>query len=60
MAGPEPELVSVLFGVIVMARPGAGALGMLFVIAAWAILMGIVLVILVLPGPRLRQDSWRT
>jgi uncharacterized membrane protein HdeD (DUF308 family) len=39
-------VVSVLFGVLVMARPGAGALGMLFVIAAWAILMGIAMVIL--------------
>ena len=39
-------LASVLFGVIVMARPGAGALAMLWVIAAWAIITGIFLVIL--------------
>ena len=39
-------LASVLFGVIVMARPGAGAMAMLWVIAAWAILVGIFLVIL--------------
>jgi uncharacterized membrane protein HdeD (DUF308 family) len=39
-------LASVLFGVVVMARPGAGALAMLWVIAAWAIITGIFLVIL--------------
>jgi uncharacterized membrane protein HdeD (DUF308 family) len=38
--------VSILFGVIVMARPGAGALAMVWLIAAWAILVGIALVIL--------------
>jgi len=39
-------LASVLFGVLVMARPGAGALAMLLFIAAWAIVVGIFLVIL--------------
>ena len=39
-------LASVLFGVIVMARPGAGAMAMLWVIATWSILVGIFLVIL--------------
>ena len=39
-------LASVAFGVIVMARPGAGALAMLWVIAAWSIIVGIFLVIL--------------
>ena len=39
-------LASVLFGVFVMARPGAGAIAMLWVIAAWSIIVGIFLVIL--------------
>jgi uncharacterized membrane protein HdeD (DUF308 family) len=39
-------LASALFGLIVLARPGAGALAMLMVIAAWAILVGVFLVIL--------------
>jgi uncharacterized membrane protein HdeD (DUF308 family) len=39
-------LASVLFGVMVLARPGAGALAMLWVIAAWSILVGVFLVIL--------------
>jgi uncharacterized membrane protein HdeD (DUF308 family) len=38
--------LSILFGVIVIARPGAGALGMVWLIATWAILVGIILVIL--------------
>ena len=39
-------LASVLFGVIVMARPGAGAMAMLWVIAAWSVIVGVFLVIL--------------
>jgi len=39
-------LASVLFGLIVMARPGAGAMALLWLIGAWAIVMGIFLVIL--------------
>lgn len=39
-------LASALFGVIVLARPGAGALAMLMVIAAWATVVGVFLVIL--------------
>jgi uncharacterized membrane protein HdeD (DUF308 family) len=39
-------LASVVFGVIVLARPGAGALAMLLFIAAWAIVVGVFLVIL--------------
>jgi uncharacterized membrane protein HdeD (DUF308 family) len=37
---------SMLFGVIVLARPGAGALAMLMFIAAWATVVGVFLVIL--------------
>jgi len=39
-------LASVLFGLIVMARPGAGAMALLWLIGAWAIVVGIFLVIL--------------
>ena len=39
-------LASVLFGVIMIARPGAGAMAVLWFIAAWAIVMGVFLVIL--------------
>jgi uncharacterized membrane protein HdeD (DUF308 family) len=39
-------LASVLFAVIVMARPAAGAMAMLWVIAAWSIVVGVFLVIL--------------
>ena len=39
-------LASVLFGLIVMARPGAGALALLWLIGAWAIVVGVFLVIL--------------
>ena len=39
-------LASVAFGVIVIAPPGAGALAMLWVIAASSIIVGILLVVL--------------
>jgi uncharacterized membrane protein HdeD (DUF308 family) len=39
-------LASVLFGLVVMARPGAGAIAMLWLIAAWAVVVGVFLVIL--------------
>ncbi len=39
-------LASALFGVVVLARPGAGALAMLLFIAAWSIVVGIFLVVL--------------
>jgi uncharacterized membrane protein HdeD (DUF308 family) len=39
-------LASALFGIIILARPGAGALALLWFIAAWAIVMGVFLVIL--------------
>jgi uncharacterized membrane protein HdeD (DUF308 family) len=39
-------LASVLFGIVVMARPGAGALALLWLIAAWSIVVGVFLVVL--------------
>ena len=39
-------LVSVGFGVLLMAQPGAGALAVLWLIAAYAVAFGVVLVIL--------------
>ena len=39
-------LVSVVFGVLMMARPGAGALAVLWVVAIWSIVGGVFLVIL--------------
>ena len=39
-------LASVLFGLIVMARPGAGAMALLWLIGAWSVVVGIFLVIL--------------
>jgi uncharacterized membrane protein HdeD (DUF308 family) len=39
-------LISVIFGVVLVARPGAGALALLWLIAAFAIAVGVVLVIL--------------
>lgn len=39
-------LASILFGVLMMARPAAGALALLWVVAAWAIVIGALLVIL--------------
>ena len=39
-------LASVLFGVIIMARPGAGALALLWLIATYAVIFGVILVIL--------------
>lgn len=37
-------LVSVLFGLVIMARPTVGALAMLYFVAAWAILLGVILI----------------
>ena len=39
-------LASVVFGVILMSKPGAGALAMLMVIGTYAVIFGILLVIL--------------
>jgi uncharacterized membrane protein HdeD (DUF308 family) len=36
----------VLFGLFLFARPGAGAIGMLWVLGSFAILFGVILVVL--------------
>jgi uncharacterized membrane protein HdeD (DUF308 family) len=47
-------VLSVLFGVILVVQPGAGALGLLFVIGVYAVIYGVMLVSLAL---RLRKHS---
>lgn len=37
-------IVSVLFGLIILVAPGAGALGLVWAIAAWAIVFGVLMV----------------
>ena len=48
-------VASVVFGVLLLARPGAGALAVLTLIAVYALIVGIILVILALQGQR---DGW--
>ena len=50
-------VVSVLFGVLMVANPGAGVLAMLAVIAGYAIVFGVLLIVL---GFRLRSLLTRT
>ncbi len=38
--------VSILFGIVIMARPAVGVLAMLYFVAAWAILLGAILIAL--------------
>jgi uncharacterized membrane protein HdeD (DUF308 family) len=38
--------LSILFGIVIMARPAVGAVAMLYVVAAWAILLGAILIAL--------------
>ncbi|WP_171902128.1 DUF308 domain-containing protein, partial [Pseudomonas aeruginosa] len=47
-------LGSVLFGVLMIANPGAGALAVVWVIGAYAVFFGVLLVMLAL---RLRKTS---
>ena len=47
-------VLSVLFGVILIVQPGVGALGLLFVIGAYAVIYGVILIGLAL---RLRNHS---
>ena len=47
-------LASVIFGVIVAVQPGAGALGLIWVIAAYAVVFGVLLIAL---GFRLRASG---
>jgi uncharacterized membrane protein HdeD (DUF308 family) len=39
-------VVSILFGIVIMARPAAGVLAMLYFVAAWAIVLGVILIAL--------------
>ena len=45
-------LASVVFGILLMAQPGAGALALLWLIASYAIVFGVVLVILAFKARR--------
>lgn len=47
-------IISVLFGLIMLMNPGAGALGLLFVIGVYAVIYGIVLITLAM---RLRRHA---
>jgi uncharacterized membrane protein HdeD (DUF308 family) len=38
--------VSILFGIVIMARPAAGALAMLYFVATWAIVLGAIIIML--------------
>jgi uncharacterized membrane protein HdeD (DUF308 family) len=38
-------VVSILFGIVILARPAAGVLAMLYIVGAWAIVLGVVLVL---------------
>jgi uncharacterized membrane protein HdeD (DUF308 family) len=49
-------LASVVFGALLMAQPGAGALALLWLIAAYAVIFGIMLVILAFRLRRLRRE----
>ena len=50
-------VVSVLFGLIVLIMPGAGALGLVWVIAAYSIVFGISFVALALRLKNHRHDA---
>ena len=39
-------MLSVLFGIVLLVAPGAGALGLIWVIAAYAVVFGVLLVML--------------
>jgi uncharacterized membrane protein HdeD (DUF308 family) len=49
-------LASVVFGALLMAQPGAGALALLGLIAAYAVIFGVMLVILAFRLRRLRRE----
>jgi uncharacterized membrane protein HdeD (DUF308 family) len=50
-------LVSILFGIVIFARPGAGALVVLALIAAFALITGITEVVLAIGGKRLIESG---
>jgi uncharacterized membrane protein HdeD (DUF308 family) len=39
-------IVSVVFGILLLAQPGAGALALVWLIATYAVIFGVILVIL--------------
>jgi uncharacterized membrane protein HdeD (DUF308 family) len=53
-------LVSVLFGVILMARPGAGALALMWLLGVYAVVFGILLVVLAFRVRSLGRQLART
>jgi uncharacterized membrane protein HdeD (DUF308 family) len=52
-------LVSILFGIVMFAKPGAGALVVLSLIAAFALVNGIAELVLAIGGKRLVENSIR-
>jgi len=50
-------LVSILFGIVIFARPGAGALVVLALIAAFALVTGITEVVVAIGGKRLLESG---
>ena len=50
-------LVSILFGIVMFARPGAGALVTLALIAAFALVSGITELVVAIGGKRLAESS---
>jgi uncharacterized membrane protein HdeD (DUF308 family) len=50
-------LASVVFGVVLVAKPGAGALAVLWIIATYAVVFGILLVILAFKARGLLQEA---
>ena len=51
-------LLSVVFGLIVLFAPGAGALGLIWVIASYSIVFGILFIALALRLQEIRPSSW--
>jgi uncharacterized membrane protein HdeD (DUF308 family) len=50
-------LVSILFGIVIFARPGAGALVVLALIAAFALITGITELVVAIGGKRLVESG---
>jgi uncharacterized membrane protein HdeD (DUF308 family) len=52
-------LVAIFFGVVMLARPGAGALALLALIAAFALVMGVCELVLAIGGKRLVEHEFK-